>query len=317
MAVNAGEPLPDAEQMYREALRLPRRNDPLFASIMNSRIGMLRLRQGDLVEGERVLRDAEPALRANGDPFTEIVPALYARAFGEDVRGRYPEAVRLMSEALDLVVRRRFTFMGPDELALQLAAYEALAGNPGALPRLRDVEGRLPSVAAVDRIRHDLFAGIVEARYGSKAAAEGHLRSALATQQKEMGQPDISVEIYVRLIELLRALGREQEAAEAARQGLHAAALAYGSYFAGHPFAIEMQKAFSELASDGLARPNRMRHQRGTGKPSARAVRREAREKLLEAARRREIDLVPDTDLVGVMPGTGYPSLVDYSIIGQ
>jgi hypothetical protein len=160
------------------------------------------------------------------------------------VRGRYPEAVRLMSEALDLVTRRRVSFMGPDELALQLAAYEALAGNPRALPRLRDVEGRLPSVAAVDRIRNDLFAGIVEARYASKPAAERHLRSALATQQKEMGrQPDISVEIYVRLIELLRASGREKEAADAARQGLHAAALAYGSYFVGHPFVIEMQKS--------------------------------------------------------------------------
>jgi hypothetical protein len=109
---------------------------------------------------------------------------------------------------------------------------------------LRDVEGRLPSVAAVDRIRNDLFAGIVEARYASKPAAERHLRSALATQQKEMGrQPDISVEIYVRLIELLRASGREKEAADAARQGLHAAALAYGSYFVGHPLVIEMQKS--------------------------------------------------------------------------
>jgi tetratricopeptide (TPR) repeat protein len=58
MAVNAGEPLPDAERMYREALRFPRQNDPLFAPIVNSRLGMLRLRQGDLAEGERVLRDA-------------------------------------------------------------------------------------------------------------------------------------------------------------------------------------------------------------------------------------------------------------------
>ena len=33
-------------------------------------------------------------------------------------------------------------------------------------------------------------------------------------------QPDLSVEIYVRLMELLRASGREKEAAEAARQGL-------------------------------------------------------------------------------------------------
>jgi len=243
MAVNAGEPLPDAEKMYREALRFPRPNKPTYEAMMNSRIGMLRLRQGDLQGGERLLRDAEPALRGNGEPLIEIVPVLYARAFAEDVRGHYPDAVRLMSEALDLVNRRRAAFMGPDELALQLAAYEALAGNREALARLRDVEGRLPSVAAVDRIRHDLFAGIVEARCGSKAAAERHLRSALATQQKEMSrQPDLSVEIWVRLMELLRATGREKEAAETASQGLHAATLAYGGYFAGHPFVIEMQR---------------------------------------------------------------------------
>jgi DNA-binding SARP family transcriptional activator len=126
-------------------------------------------------------------------------------------------------------------------LCRELAAYEALAANREALSRLRGAEGRLTSVAALDRIRHDLFAGIVEARCGAKVAAERHLRSALATQQKEMSrQPDLSVEIYVRLMELLRASGREQEAAEAARQGLHAAALAYGSYFAGHLFVVEM-----------------------------------------------------------------------------
>jgi serine/threonine protein kinase/tetratricopeptide (TPR) repeat protein len=243
MAVNAGEPLPDAEEIYREALRFPRPNDPLYSSTMNTRIGLLRLRQGDLAHGERLLREAEPALRGKGEPFTEVVPVLYARAFAEDVRGHYPEAVRLMSEALDLVTRRRVSFMEPDELALQLAAYEALAGNREALARLRGVEGRLPSVAAVDRIRHGLFTGIVEAHCGSKVAAEQHLRSALATQEKEMSrQPDLSVEIWVRLMELLRGEGREKEAAEAARQGLRAAALAYGNYFAGHPFVIEMQK---------------------------------------------------------------------------
>jgi hypothetical protein len=94
----------------------------------------------------------------------------------------------------------------------------------------------------VDRIKHDLFAGIVEARCGSKAAAERHLRSALATQEKEMSrQPDISVEIYVRLMELLHATGRENEAAQAARQGLLAAERAYGSYYPGHPFVVEMR----------------------------------------------------------------------------
>jgi serine/threonine protein kinase len=246
MAVNAGEPLPDAEELYREALRFPQPNQPSYPGIMKSRIGMLRLRQGDLEGGERLLRDAEPALRAKDGPLIEIIPVLYARAFAADVRGHYPEAVRLMSEALDLATLKQASFMQPDELALQLAAYEALAGDRNALSRWRDVEERLLSgtVAPVDRIRHDLFAGIVEARCGSKVSAEHRLRSALATQDKEMSrQPDLSVEIYVRLMELLRSSGREKEAAQAARQGLRAAKLAYGSYFPQHPFAIEMQKS--------------------------------------------------------------------------
>jgi len=246
MAVNAGEPLPAAEAMYREARRFPRPNQPAYQAVINSRLGMLRLRQGDLEGGERLLRDAEPPLRGKEEPLIEIVPVLYARAFGEDVRGHYAEAVRLMAEALDLVTRRQAWFMGPDERALQLAAYEALAGNRSALSRLRDVEGRLTSgtVAPADRIRHDLFAGIVEARCGSERLAEQHLRAALAIQEKEMSkQPDLSVEIYVRLMELLRATGREKGAAEAARQGLLAAAQAYGSHFAAHPFVVEMQKS--------------------------------------------------------------------------
>jgi hypothetical protein len=246
MAVNAGEPLAEAEEMYRETLQALTPPHSFLREITYSRIGMLRLRQGDLREGERLLLQAEPVLRGKGEPMIEVVPVLYARAFAEHVRGRHPEAVRLMREALDLVTRRRVAFMEPDNLALQLAAYEALAGNPGALARLREVEGRLPSgtVAPVDRIRYGLFAGIVEARCGSKAVAERHLLSALATQEKEMSrQPDIAVEICVRLMELRRASGREKDAAEAAHQGLRAAALAYGSYFAGHPFVIEMQKS--------------------------------------------------------------------------
>jgi serine/threonine protein kinase len=246
MAVNAGERLAEAEKMYREALQTPSPSHSFIREITYSRVGMLRLRQGDLEEGEHLLVEAEPALRGKGEPMIEIVPVLYARAFAEDVRGGYPEAVRLMSEALDLVTRRRVAFMEPDNLALQLAAYEALAGNRSALSRLRDVERRLPSgtVAPVDRIRHDLFAGTVEARCGSKVSAERHLLAALATQEKEMSrQPDIAVEICVRLMELRRASGREKDAAEAARQGLGAAALAYGGYFAGHPFVIEMQKS--------------------------------------------------------------------------
>jgi serine/threonine protein kinase len=246
MAVNAGEPLVDAEAMYREAGRFPRPNSPAYQAINDSRMGMLRLRQGDLEGGDRLLRGAEPALRGKDEPLIEIVPVLYARAFEEDVRGRYAEAVRLMSEALDLVTRRQAWFMEPDERALQLAAYEALAGDRRAMARLRDVEQRLSYTAAapVDRIRHHFFAGIVEARFGSKVTAERRLRSALATQEKEMSrQPDLSVEIYVRLMELLRATGRREEAAETARRGLLAATRAYGNYFVGHPFVLEMQKS--------------------------------------------------------------------------
>jgi hypothetical protein len=55
-------------------------------------------------------------------------------------------------------------------------------------------------------------------------------------------QPDLRVELCVRLMELLRASGREKEAAEAARQGLLSAGLAYGIYFTRHPFVVEMQQ---------------------------------------------------------------------------
>jgi hypothetical protein len=213
---------------------------------MKSRIGMLRLRQGDLDGGERVLLEAEPVLRRKDGPMVEAIPVLYARAFAADVRGHYQEAAALMSEALDVAIRKRAAFMQPDELALQLAAYEALAGNPGSLARLRGVVGRLESgaVAPVDRIRHGLYAGIVEARFGSKAVAEARLRAALATRETEMSrQPDLSVELCVRLAELLRASGKEREAAEAARQGLLAARLAYGDRFARHPFVVELRRS--------------------------------------------------------------------------
>ena len=55
-------------------------------------------------------------------------------------------------------------------------------------------------------------------------------------------QPDLSVEIYLRLAELLHASGRSEETAETVRQGLLAATQAYGNYFAVHPFVIQMQK---------------------------------------------------------------------------
>ena len=243
MAVNAGQPLPAAEAMYREALQFRRPNQEQSQAIIKGRLGLLRLRQGDLDGGDRLLAEAEPPLRANGETMTEIVPVLYARAFGAMVRGRYPDAVRLMAEALDLVTRRKAAYMGPDDLALQLAAYEALAGDRGALARLREVEGRLDpgAPAPVDRIRHDLFAAIVEARYGSKAVAERRLRAALAMQEREMrNQPDTEVEICVRLTELLRASHREREAAGVARQGLLAARQAYGPYCQDHPFVKEL-----------------------------------------------------------------------------
>ena len=55
-------------------------------------------------------------------------------------------------------------------------------------------------------------------------------------------QPDISVETYVHPMELLRGSGRKGDAAQIARQGLLAAARAYGAYLAGHPFVAERQR---------------------------------------------------------------------------
>ena len=72
MAVNAGEPLPGAEAMYRKAQRFARSNQPSFRPINDTLLGMLRLRHGDLEGGHRLLRATESPLRGTGEPFIEL-----------------------------------------------------------------------------------------------------------------------------------------------------------------------------------------------------------------------------------------------------
>jgi len=251
MSVKSGAPLAEAEKLYRKAGTIPV-TDPsqvrLWPAINNTRIGALRLKQGDLQEGERLLRDCERIFRAEPGPPIEILPTLVARSMGAKMRGDFDQAVRLVSESLDMLTARPTAYMGRSQVEIELAADEALAGRPGALQRLNRVSEPIEAAAsaAVDRVRFHLLSGIVEARDGSKDSAEQHLRTALSVSQKELArQPEDQVEIDLRLAELLASSHRESEAAAYARQGLETAQRAYGQFFANHPWVARLR----ELAS--------------------------------------------------------------------
>jgi eukaryotic-like serine/threonine-protein kinase len=247
MAVKSGAPLEEAEKLFRDAVA----NGPtdparakLWPAIIDTRIGALRLRLGDLNEGERLLRDSERLLRAEPGPPIEIVATLAALAFGARIRGNYDEAVHLLEDGLNLLKQRPTAYMGRDQIEMELAAAEALAGKSGALSRLQSVGPRLQADVSApgDRIRFDLLSGIVEARSGLRDSAERHFHTALGTNQKELPrQPADRVEIYLRLAEVLAASHREQEAADVARQGLQTAEHAYGAFFGQHPFTAELR----------------------------------------------------------------------------
>jgi len=252
MAAKSGVPLEEAEKLFREAAANgPTRPDQakLWPAINNTRIGALRLRQGDLAEGDRLLRESERILRSEPGPPIEILPTLDALALGARIRGDYDQAMRLIQEALDLLNQRPTAYMGSGgTLEIELAANEALAGRPRALARLKRVgaEVQADSTAPVEQVRFHLLSGIVEAGSGSPDSAERHFRAALETSEKELPrQPADRVEIYLRLARLLAVSHREQEAADAARQGLRCAESSYGKFFAQHPFVAELRKITS------------------------------------------------------------------------
>jgi tetratricopeptide (TPR) repeat protein len=248
MAAKSGAPLEEAEKLFREAAA----NGPtqpeqakLWPAINNTRIGALRLRQGDLTEGERLLGESERILRAEPGPPIEILPTLDALALGARIRGNYIEAMRRLQEALDLLSQRPTAYMGSGgQLEIELAADEALAGRPQALSRLKKVSAqvRADSTAPTDQVRFHLLSGIVEANGGSHDSAERHLRAALETSEKELPrQPADRVEIYLRLAKLLAVSHREQESYDVARQGLRCAESSYGKFFAQHPFVAQLR----------------------------------------------------------------------------
>src|SRR5271169_449261 len=78
----------------------------------NTRIGALRLRQGDLAEGDRLLRESERILRSEPGPPIEILPTLDALALGARIRGNYDDAMHRLQEALDLLSQRPTAYMG-------------------------------------------------------------------------------------------------------------------------------------------------------------------------------------------------------------
>lgn len=248
MAVKSGEPFEEAEKLFREAVSKgpadPARAK-LWPAIINTRIGALRFRLGDLKEGETLLRNSERLLRSEPGPPIEIVPTLAALALGARIRGDYKEAIHSLEDGMQLLSQRPTAYLGRDQLELELAADEALAGTPTALSRLKNVGPRVQADVSTpgDRIRLHTLSGIVEAHSALSDLAERHFRDALATSVKELPrQPADRVEIYLRLSELLTASHREPEAAEVARQGLETASKAYGSFFAEHPFVIELRK---------------------------------------------------------------------------
>jgi tetratricopeptide (TPR) repeat protein len=248
MAVKSGEPFADAEKLYREAAAdfpADESKRKLWPAIINTRIGYMRLEQGDLVEGDRLLREAEEQFRAEPGPPIEIIPDLNALAFGARVRGNYGEGVKLLSECVGLLSQRPTAYMGLESIELDLAAAKALADDPLALAELRSVEPRLAATtsAPVEQIRVELLSGIVEARSGLAASAERRFRSALATSEQEVPrQPSQRVELCLQLAQVLAASGRAPEAAEVARRGLENAQAAYGAFYSQHPFVLELRK---------------------------------------------------------------------------
>jgi serine/threonine protein kinase len=248
MAAKSGAPLEEAEKLFREAAANgPTQPDQakLWPAINNTRIGALRLRLGDLTEGERLLGESERILRAEPGPPIEILPTLDGLAVGARIRGDYAEAMRRLQEALDLLNQRPTAYMGSGgQLEIELAADEALAGKPHALARLERVSAqvRADSTAPTDQVRFHLLSGIVEAASGSYDSAERDLRAALETSEKELPrQPADRVEIYLRLAKLLAVSHREQESSDVARQGLRCAESSYGKFFAQHPFVAELR----------------------------------------------------------------------------
>jgi serine/threonine protein kinase len=248
MAAKSGAPLEEAEKLFREAAA----NGPtepaqakLFPALNNTRIGALRVRQGDLTEGERLLRESEQLLRSEPGPPIEILPTLDGLAVGARIRGNYDQAMHLLQEALDLLKQRPTAYMGSGgQLEIELAANEALAGRPQAWPRLERVreQVRADSTAPTEQLRFYLLSGIVEAANGPHDRAERDLRAALELSEKELPrQPADRVEIYLRLAKLLAVSHREREASDVAREGLRCAESSYGAFFAQHPFVAALR----------------------------------------------------------------------------
>ncbi|MGA3016029.1 MAG: protein kinase [Bryobacteraceae bacterium] len=248
MAVKSGAPFEEAEKLYREALLQPLPDaltSKFFPALTNTRIGDLRVRQGDLAEGINLLHGAERVLRSEPGPPIEIVPTLLGIAYAARVRGDYGEGRKYAQEAVDLLAQRPTSYYGSEQFQMELAADQALSGNPQALPLARGAWERLQTgtLCAVERLRFELICGIVEARGGSPESAERYLRSALAISEQEVPrQPADRVEIYLRLAQLLASQGKNQEATDVAQRGLRTAERAYGSFFEKHPFVAALRQ---------------------------------------------------------------------------
>ena len=102
----------------------------------------------------------------------------------------------------------------PEKIEIELTAAEALAGQKQALGRFRKYEKEVDAEKSspLDWFYVEMLAGTVEEHSGLPDSAEGRLRTALSVAKREgRQQPADSVEIYVRLAQLLTSSGRRQE----------------------------------------------------------------------------------------------------------
>jgi serine/threonine protein kinase len=245
MTAKSGAPLEDAEKLFREAAGpVDAARAKLWPAMIDTRVGRLRMREGDLNEGDRILERADRLLRTAPGPPMELVPVLAGKAFGARVRGHYEEAVKLLQEAVSMLIQRPTPYLEPEKIEIELAAAEALAGRKEALERFRKYEKELDveKPSPLDWSYVEMLAGTVEEHCGFPDSAEGRLRAALSVAKVEgRQQPADRVEIYVRLAQLLVSSGRRQEAGEIAREGLQVAERAYGTFFAAHPLVSDLR----------------------------------------------------------------------------
>jgi hypothetical protein len=205
----------------------------------------MRIMLGDLADGDALLSMAERQIRAEPGPPIEIIPTLIAEGLSAHNRGDYAAGSRILGDAVNLLTAKPAPYFSKDQIELELAADDALQGKAESMARMKRVENavRMAAVTAGERVRCDLLAGIVQARFGARERSEELYRSAFSLAEKETPlQFADRVELKLRLAQLLAGEGRGTEAAAEARLGLGVAQSAYGAFADRHPFVVALRE---------------------------------------------------------------------------